>query len=77
MPGQSEVGGGSFPGAELPTTLVALSHPSPDILVTALRHSDVPIVARVADQHVLFDVRTLADGEVPVVAAAVATALES
>jgi len=75
--GTSEVGGGSFPGAVLPTTLVALSVSSPDTFLSALRRHDPPILARVADGRVLMDVRTVPDAEFPALAGAVARVLES
>jgi L-seryl-tRNA(Ser) seleniumtransferase len=59
--GHSAVGGGSFPGAVLPTTLVALDAGplGPDGLALRLRVGDPPIVARVGGDRVLLDPRTL------------------
>jgi len=60
-PGASLPGGGSFPGAKLPTTLVLLD-PGPlgaDSLALALRLGSPPIVARVVDGAVALDPRTL------------------
>jgi L-seryl-tRNA(Ser) seleniumtransferase len=74
IPGESAVGGGSFPGAVLPTHLVALA-PGPigaDALALRLRLSRPPVVARVADGFVLLDPRTLAEEDLPVVAAVLA-----
>ena len=59
--GRSTVGGGSLPDETLPTWLVALS-PGPagaDALARRLRHAPVPLVARVADECVLLDPRTV------------------
>ena len=54
--GESEVGGGSFPGAKLKTWLVSL----PDERVaTRLRANNPPIIARVADGRTLLDPRTI------------------
>jgi len=61
VPGQSVPGGGSFPGATLPTTLVLLD-PGPrgaDSLALALRLGSPPVVARVVDGAVVLDPRTL------------------
>jgi L-seryl-tRNA(Ser) seleniumtransferase len=61
LPGVSVVGGGAFPDATLPTSLVALE-PGPggaEALATRLRAGDPPLVARVADGCVLLDPRTL------------------
>jgi len=74
-PGMSTVGGGAFPGAELPSTLVCLVVTSADRILEELRRNDPPVIARAGDGAVLFDVRTLSDGELPIVAAAVKTAL--
>ncbi len=56
---QSTVGGGSLPGETLPTRAVALHVPSPDAFVRALRANDPPIVARIENDAVLFDPRTV------------------
>jgi L-seryl-tRNA(Ser) seleniumtransferase len=79
VPGESAVGGGSFPGAALSTTLVAIEAGAlgPDGLALRLRLGDPPVVARVADNRVLFDPRTLLDDSLPLLAQAVATALGS
>jgi L-seryl-tRNA(Ser) seleniumtransferase len=70
-PGSSAVGGGSFPGSELPTTLVALDVPQCDAFLQALRQQDPPVVARATDQRVVLDVRTVQDSEITLVADAV------
>jgi L-seryl-tRNA(Ser) seleniumtransferase len=79
MPGESAVGGGSFPGAVLPTTLVALDAGvlGADGLALRLRLGDPPVVARVADDRVLLDPRTLPEAAFPVVAQAIERALLS
>jgi L-seryl-tRNA(Ser) seleniumtransferase len=61
LPGDSAVGGGSFPGASLATSLVALDPGSlgADGLALRLRLGHPPVVARVADGRVLLDPRTL------------------
>ena len=65
--GESEVGGGSFPGAKLKTWLVSL----PDATVaTRLRANDPPIIARVADGRTLLDPRTIFPEQVETVRAA-------
>lgn len=57
--GESTVGGGSLPGTTLPTALLALDVPAPDAFMKALREADTPIIARIADDRVLFDPRTV------------------
>ena len=77
VPGESAVGGGAFPGAVLPTTLVALDPGAlgPDGLALRLRLGDPAVVSRVADGRVLLDPRTLEPGSESTVAAVVAAAL--
>ncbi len=75
-PGASAVGGGAFPGCELPTTLVSLEVDSCDAFLGRLRAHEPPVIARAQDDRVVFDVRTLADDEIPIVADAVARARE-
>ncbi|HDN79184.1 MAG TPA: L-seryl-tRNA(Sec) selenium transferase [Chloroflexi bacterium] len=57
--GRSTVGGGSLPGETLPTWLLALSVPSPDAAARALRSYDPPIIARIEEDLLLFDPRTV------------------
>ncbi len=59
--GESYSGGGSLPDEAIPTWLVAVTSErcSPDQLVTQLRTQTPPIVARIADDALLLDVRTL------------------
>ena len=75
--GQSAVGGGSFPGAELPTTLVALDPGAlgPDRLALRLRLGEPAVVVRTAGGRVLLDPRTLPEDADRDVAAALAEAL--
>jgi L-seryl-tRNA(Ser) seleniumtransferase len=61
--GESTVGGGSLPGATLPTTLVAIAHPAPHQLAAALRsRAEPPVIARVAGDLLLLDPRTVLPG---------------
>jgi L-seryl-tRNA(Ser) seleniumtransferase len=71
--GESAVGGGAFPGAVLPTTLVALTGgpPGPDGLALRLRLGQPSVIARVAGDRVLLDPRTLPQESFPAVAAAI------
>jgi L-seryl-tRNA(Ser) seleniumtransferase len=66
--GSSAVGGGAFPESDLPTTLVTLEVPSCEAFVERLRRHDPPILARTIDDRVAFDVRTLSDDELSIVA---------
>ena len=59
--GQSTIGGGSAPGTTLPTWLVRLTHEalSAAALEPRLRSLDPPIVARIVDDRVVLDLRTV------------------
>ena len=61
--GESTVGGGSLPGASLPTRLLALDSDNPEALKAALRQADPPIIARIAGGRVLLDPRTVLAGQ--------------
>lgn len=77
LPSFSTPGGGSFPGARLPTTLVALD-PGPrgaEALARRLRLGEPPVVARIEDDRVVLDPRTLPEASLAGVAAAVSAAL--
>jgi L-seryl-tRNA(Ser) seleniumtransferase len=67
--GTSAAGGGSFPGAHLPTTLVALDAGAlgPDGLALRLRMGEPPVVARVGGGRLLLDPRTLPHDAFPLV----------
>jgi L-seryl-tRNA(Ser) seleniumtransferase len=75
--GDSTVGGGAFPGSQLPTTLVAIPARSPDTMLAQLRQHDPPVIARAGSDAALLDVRTLDDSELKPVADAVQLALQS
>lgn len=55
----STVGGGSLPGETLPTRAVAIQVGTPDVFVAKLRANHPPIVARIENDRVLFDPRTV------------------
>lgn len=57
--GESTVGGGSIPGSTLPTVLLALDVSHPDDFMRRLREAETPIIARIADNRVLLDPRTV------------------
>jgi L-seryl-tRNA(Ser) seleniumtransferase len=59
--GESVIGGGAAPSAVLPTRLLAVSAESlsADELVSRLRLSTPPVIARVEEGHVLLDLRTV------------------
>jgi L-seryl-tRNA(Ser) seleniumtransferase len=59
--GESTVGGGSLPGETLPTVLIALCCEQPDALARQLRLAPTPVVARIREDRVLLDLRTVLD----------------
>lgn len=59
IPGESTVGGGSLPGETLPTWLLALEVKSPEKMLKQLRASEPIIIARILDDHVVLDPRTV------------------
>jgi L-seryl-tRNA(Ser) seleniumtransferase len=61
--GASTVGGGSLPGETLPTKLVALAVPHPNEVAGALRAADPPVIARIQDDQLVLDPRTVLEEE--------------
>ena len=57
--GNSMVGGGSLPGETLPTYLLALDVPRANKFLKRLRTLPFPIVARIENDQILFDPRTV------------------
>lgn len=57
--GLSTIGGGSLPGETLPTYLLALDPSSPNRLLKRLRELSQPIIARLEDDRLLLDPRTV------------------
>ena len=75
-PGESAVGGGSVPGHNLPTVLVALAgHASR--LAAALRRGDPPVIARIENDACCLDPRTVLRGEDETLIDAVEAAVRS
>ncbi len=69
----STVGGGAMPTAELPSFAVTLAGASPEGLDRRLRSAAVPVIGRIDAGRLWLDVRTIADDELPLVAAAVSS----
>jgi L-seryl-tRNA(Ser) seleniumtransferase len=73
---RARVGGGSLPGLELDTWVVALRPGcSAERLAAGLRAGSPPVLARVRDDQLLLDVRTLQEGEAVLVEKAVSLLL--
>ena len=77
VPGNSAVGGGAAPDVELPTFLIAVTPAglSPDVLAKRLRQSKPPVIARIADERLLLDLRTVSPAEEAELIEAVSTLL--
>ena len=61
---ESTVGGGSLPDESVSTFVLGLNIRSPDKFLKKLRESHPPIIARVEDDTILFDPRTVLNDEV-------------
>ncbi len=57
--GESTVGGGSLPGENMPTYLLALDVKKPDKFLERLRQGQPPIIARTEADRILLDPRTV------------------
>ena len=63
VPSESTVGGGSLPDECIATYALALKIKSPDSFLKKLRHCHPPIIARIEDDTILFDPRTVLDDD--------------
>ncbi len=63
----SAVGGGSAPAVGVPTVAISITHPGirPDRMAAMLRSGKPPVVARVADDRLLVDLRTVPPEDEP------------
>ena len=79
IPGYSQTGSGSLPTQNLATTLVAISSDkiSAEALANRLRHYNTPIFARIQKEQILFDPRTLRDGDEKILIDAIVEILNS
>ncbi len=55
----STIGGGSLPEEVLPTFVLAMQVPKPDVIMKKLRDLEFPIIARVENDKIMFDPRTV------------------
>ena len=65
--GRSAIGGGAAPGVEPPTALIRIEveGTKADAIEARLRANDPPVIARIADDRVVVDLRTVAVAEEP------------
>jgi L-seryl-tRNA(Ser) seleniumtransferase len=73
---ESLVGGGSVPGTSLASWGVRLVTADPAAFAARLRNANPCVFCRVESDHVLFDVRTVGDDDIPHLARAILYALE-
>lgn len=75
-PTRAVVGGGSFPGFDLPSAGWAVRGISPDAVAAACRRTDPPLVGRIERDAFLVDLRTIEPGEEALAARLLAAAIE-
>ncbi len=79
-PGFSVIGGGSTPDQQLPTHLISISSPqfSPATLESRLRKpaSGPPVIARIEDDRLILDLRTVLPDEEPALAISIVAACQ-
>ncbi|MGE5675321.1 MAG: L-seryl-tRNA(Sec) selenium transferase [Mycobacterium leprae] len=73
--GFSQAGGGSLPGVNLPTRLVAITVAAPHVVERHLREQERPVMVRIFGGQILIDPRTLWPEEIEFVAQAISQAL--
>jgi L-seryl-tRNA(Ser) seleniumtransferase len=73
----SYAGGGSLPGAEIPTVVVQWrpSRTSADDMAAELRDAETPVVVRIRDGAICFDLRTVLEPDFDALIGAVAAAV--
>ena len=78
-PSAAFVGGGSLPQQDLESfaVSVAVDGLSPDALATALRQATVPVIGRIHQARICFDMRTVTDEELPLIGAALQAIAET
>ena len=74
----SRVGGGAMPEQDLPSRAVVLRPVELKLheLERRLRENSLPIIGRMEDEALLFDMRTVADDEIPLLADALLQVFE-
>ena len=63
--GESVVGGGSAPGTKLDTVLIAVTHATlrPEVIELKLRMAETAVIARIENDRVVIDLRTVDESE--------------
>ncbi|OYD07725.1 L-seryl-tRNA(Sec) selenium transferase [Paludifilum halophilum] len=67
IPSQSEVGGGSLPGVEMPTYCLAVTPVKGSVTgwEKKLRQAETPVIGRVSKDKLFFDLRTMEEADFP------------
>jgi L-seryl-tRNA(Ser) seleniumtransferase len=73
---ESVIGGGSVPGAVVPSWAVEVRRPDAGALAARLRSGSPSVFCRIEADRVLFDLRTVRDEELPDLARAISYAVE-
>jgi len=63
IPSLSTIGGGSLPEETLPTFVLAFDLNKPDLIMKKLRSLEFPIIARLENNKILFDPRTVLEDQ--------------
>ena len=76
---KSAIGGGSLPGATLPTFALSIAPGTQgaDRLAAMLRNGSIPVVARIDNDHVLLDPRTVLPSQEQLLLKALTESLKS
>ncbi len=77
VPGQSVIGGGSTPEQSIPTWLVAIRTARLARVEQHLRRNQPPVVARIENDRLLIDLRTVSPAEESALATALQSAMQS
>jgi L-seryl-tRNA(Ser) seleniumtransferase len=77
IPGRSTVGGGSLPGETLPTFVLSVQIRSPNHVMDHLRKYHPPVIARLEDEKIIFDPRTVLLEQEPALIAAIGSVVNT
>jgi L-seryl-tRNA(Ser) seleniumtransferase len=61
--GESVIGGGSTPEQSIPTWLIVIERPDVISAERKLRRNDPPVIARIEDNRLVLDLRTVFESE--------------
>ncbi len=75
IPSVGRLGGGSAPARELEGRAVRVKTSHPDALAARLRGGNPPVIARIEDGHVVFDLRAVSPAQDDLLGTLIAGAL--